>query len=79
MPTAYYEHTTPYLKKTFPQYDGPDDFTIDEEGPNDIIDNNNLDYDDDLNLDINNFDDLFDNDTDIGDFVEAYNPNVVVI
>lgn len=79
LPTAYYEHTTPYLRSTFPQFDIPDNSDrIDElEEPDDeIIKNNDLDYDDDIEL--NNFEDLFDNDADVGDLVEAFNPNVKV-
>ena len=77
LPTAYYETTTPYLtKNSFPQFiNSLNEIPIETD---EIFDNNNLDYDDDLNKDVN-FEDLFDNDTDIGDFVEAYNPNVKVL
>jgi hypothetical protein len=76
LPTAYYETTTPYLtQNSFPQFiSSLDEIPIET---NEIFENNNLDYDDDLNKD--NFEDLFDNDADIGvDFIEAYNPNVKV-
>ncbi len=79
MPTAYYEQTTPYLKSTFPQFASSLDDVILEES-NDIFDNNDLDYDDDLNS--KNLDNLFDNDDEdnmnLNAFIEAYNPNVKV-
>lgn len=80
LPTAYYEHTTPYLKSSFPQFNGNqlDEFPEEDES-NEIFDNNNLDYDDDLyNSRNNNFEDLFDNDNQNNDFVEAFNPNVKI-